>query len=115
MRTVGQATACSSACLRQKDARLIQQRYGCRQTVRMRCSGRHRLRFLLRRTAAGETTRVLAISPRNTVLLEQLRGYQQDPETGKPLKGDDDAVDSLIALVAPIARRHRDLTDIETA
>lgn len=73
------------------------------------------LRFLLRRTAAGETTRVLAISPRNTVLLEQLRGYQQDPETGKPLKGDDDAVDSLIALVAPIARRHRDLTDIETA
>ena len=73
------------------------------------------LRYLLRRTAAGETTRVLAISPRNTVLLEQLRGYQQDPETGKPLKGDDDAVDSLIALVAPIARRHRDLTDIETA
>lgn len=70
------------------------------------------LRMLLRRTLAGETTRVLAISPSNKILLEQMRGYAQD-ETGKFEKGDDDAVDSLIAGVQPVAKRHRALLDAE--
>lgn len=68
------------------------------------------LRMLLRRTLAGETTRVLAISPTNRVLLEQLRSYQQD-EQGKFEKGGDDAVDALIAGVQPVAKRHRELVD----
>jgi hypothetical protein len=73
------------------------------------------LRALLRRTQAGETTRVIAISPENTVLLKQLREYQQDPDTGKGVKGDDDAVDALIALVSMTAKAHRDLTQKEVA
>jgi hypothetical protein len=70
------------------------------------------LRILLRRTLAGEETRVLAISPANTVLIEQMRDYQQT-ETGKFEKGNDDAVDSLIAGVQPLAKKHRDLVDRE--
>lgn len=69
------------------------------------------LRMLLRRTGAGETTRVLAISPQNTVLLRQLRGLEQNPLSGKIEKGDDDSVDSLIAGVQPVAKRFRALID----
>lgn len=64
------------------------------------------LRLLMKRTLAEETTRILAISPENSELLEQLRGYEED-EQGKFVKEDDDAVDSLIAGTAPIARAHR--------
>lgn len=67
------------------------------------------LRQLFERTAQGKTTRVLAISPANQELLRQLRAYALDPLTEKPRKGDDHSVDSLIALVSPIAARHREL------
>lgn len=54
--------------------------------------------------------RVLAISPRNRLLKEQMEEYQED-EFGKFEKGDDDAVDALIALVQPDARTHRMLIE----
>lgn len=50
--------------------------------------------------------RVLAISPRNTMLIEQMQDYEED-EFGKPLKGGDDAIDALIAGVQPEAKQHR--------
>lgn len=68
------------------------------------------LRFLLRRTLAGETTRVLAISPANELLIEQMRALQQK-EDGMIIKGNDDAVDSLIAGSQPLAKRHRALVE----
>lgn len=74
------------------------------------------IRLLLRRTREGKDTRVLAISPQNEVLLEQLRGYgykENDPERFE--KGDDDAVDALIAGVAPVARKHRKVVEAEIA
>lgn len=71
------------------------------------------LRALLRRTAQGETTRVIAISPKNTVLLAQLRSYTQD-DLGRIEKGGDDAVDALIAGVQPVARRHRESVEEAT-
>lgn len=51
-------------------------------------------------------TRVLAISPRNVKLKEQMEDYEED-EYGKFLKGNDDAVDALIAGVQPLAKAHR--------
>lgn len=72
------------------------------------------IRMLLRRTLAGESTRVLAISPANTVLIGQMRSYTQ-LEDGRFEKGNDDAVDSLIAGVQPIAKRHRALLNEEVA
>lgn len=72
------------------------------------------LRLLLDRTKAGETTRVLAISPRNSLLLDQLREYQED-EFGKPQKGNDDAVDALIAAAAPEAKAHRVIVEEQKA
>jgi hypothetical protein len=68
------------------------------------------LRLLMRRTLEEHTTRILAISPENVELGEQLRTYEEDDE-GKFLKGDDDAVDSLIAGAAPIARAHRKMVE----
>lgn len=50
--------------------------------------------------------RILAISPVNVMLLEQLKDYEED-EFGKPLKGGDDAVDALLAGVQPDAKMHR--------
>lgn len=70
------------------------------------------LRLLLRRAARGERTRVLAISPQNQILLEQLRSYEQD-EVGKFVKGNDDAVDSLIAGATPIAVKYRSVLEAE--
>lgn len=67
------------------------------------------LRQLFERTAAGKETRVIAISPRNQVLLRQLRSYELDQKTGKPRKGDDHTVDALIALTAPVAERHQEM------
>lgn len=71
------------------------------------------LRILLRNSYAaveagddGDLSRVLAISPQNRLLLDQMEAYQED-EFGKPLKGDDDAVDALIAGATPLARKHR--------
>lgn len=52
------------------------------------------------------TTRLLAISPRNTKLIEQMEDYEED-EFGKFQKGNDDAVDALIAGVQPLAKAHR--------
>lgn len=73
------------------------------------------LRLLMGRAKAhleGENdgTRILAISPKNALVIEQLRGYEHD-DFGKPLKGKDDAVDALIAAVSPIAKRHRATVD----
>lgn len=68
------------------------------------------LRFLLRRTLDGEKTRILAISPKNTTLLEQMRSIEQ-LEDGRLVKGNDDAVDALIAGAQPVAKRHRALVD----
>lgn len=77
------------------------------------------LRLLLNRSLAfvngeGDGTRVLAISPRNGLLLDQMRGYHED-DFGKPVKGDDDAVDALIAGAAPVARKYRAAVDKATA
>lgn len=52
------------------------------------------------------TTRVLAISPRNVKLIEQMEDYEED-EFGKFQKGNDDCVDALIAGVQPLAKQHR--------
>jgi hypothetical protein len=41
-----------------------------------------------------------------------MRSYEQD-EVGKFVKGNDDAVDSLIAGVTPIAVKHRSLLEAE--
>jgi hypothetical protein len=70
------------------------------------------LRLLMRRTREEETTRILAISPENSELIEQLRDYQED-ELDRFQKGNDDAVDSLIAGAAPIARHHRKMIEAE--
>lgn len=64
------------------------------------------LRQLLNRTRAGESTRVLAVSPRNTTLIRQLRTREFNAR-GDLVKGDDHNFDALIALTAPIAERHR--------
>lgn len=72
------------------------------------------LRLLLNRTLAGHATRVLAISPRNELLADQLRGMQVD-DKDKLVKGDDDSVDALIAGVAPLAIRHRETAAQELA
>lgn len=69
------------------------------------------LRLLLRRVSEGETTRILAISPTNTTLLGQMRRYETDA-LGKPKKGDDDAVDALIAGGTPTAKSHRAVIDL---
>lgn len=68
------------------------------------------LRVLIRRTLAEETTRILAISPENAELLDQMYDYQEDEE-GKFKKGNDDDVDALIAVAAPIARAHRKMVE----
>lgn len=65
------------------------------------------LRELFKRTADGETTRVIAVSPTNLVLLEQLRGLRQD-DKGEVLKEEDHAPDALIAGVSPIAMQFPD-------
>jgi Terminase large subunit, T4likevirus-type, N-terminal len=70
------------------------------------------LRLLLRRTLNEEITRVLAISPENVELIEQMRDYQED-EFDRFQKGNDDAVDALIADAAPIARRWRSAIEEE--
>lgn len=57
-------------------------------------------------SGSPDKTRVLAISPRNVKLREQLEDYQED-EFGKFQKGNDDAVDALIAGVQPLAKQHR--------
>jgi hypothetical protein len=80
------------------------------------------LRLLLRRTLEAKEagwpegqamTRVLAISPRNEVLCDQLPEYEEG-EDGKPVKGNDDAIDALIALANRSARAHRKIIDAET-
>jgi hypothetical protein len=70
------------------------------------------LRLLMRRTLEEETTRILAISPYNGELIDQLRDYQED-ELDRFQKGNDDAVDALIADAAPIARRWRSMVEKE--
>jgi hypothetical protein len=76
----------------------------------------HYLRRLFRRVAEGETTGVIAISPRNVVLIRQLYALRfADDDSGKVEKIDDHGPDALIAGVAPVARRHRKLVELEDA
>lgn len=66
------------------------------------------LRLLMRRASDGEATRVLAISPTNKTLIRQLKAYEyKDSDPSKFEKGDDDAVDALIAGTYPVAKAHR--------
>jgi hypothetical protein len=64
------------------------------------------LRRLFRHAQQERLVQTIAISPRNVVLIRQLRALQFGPD-GKVRKADDDAPDALIAGVAPIARAHR--------
>lgn len=66
------------------------------------------IRQLLQRAEDGETTKILAISPRNTVLLDQLRGLKLD-DKGDVVKENDHAPDALIAGIWPIAAEFPDL------
>lgn len=81
------------------------------------------LRLLFKRTLeAKETgwpdgqamTRVIAISPKAIVLCDQLPEYEEG-EDGKPVKGNDDAIDALIAGAERSARAHRKVIDAEAA
>lgn len=70
------------------------------------------LRRLARRTAEAQPTQILAISPRCPVLMRQLKSLKRDPEdpAGSWLKDDDQhGPDAAVALVAPIAKRHREM------
>ncbi len=72
------------------------------------------LRRLARRAAdpAAAGVQVLAVSPRCPVLLRQLKALERDMEdpTGSWKKDEDQhGPDAAIALVAPIAKRHREL------
>lgn len=72
------------------------------------------LRLLFNRVADGHDTKIIAISPRNEVLLRQLRGLLlADDDSGKVAKGNDHGPDALIAGAAPIAAAHRALTVTE--
>jgi hypothetical protein len=66
------------------------------------------MKSLVERAAHGHRTRVLAISPGCRKLITQLRGLQKDPKDPELwLKENDHGPDSLVALLAPIARRNR--------
>lgn len=68
------------------------------------------IRQLLQRAQDGETTQILAVSPQNTVLLDQLRGLRLDSkDPDKVVKENDHAPDALIAGVWPIAAEFPDL------
>jgi hypothetical protein len=57
---------------------------------------------------------VLAISPRNVVLAEQIFGWERkSEETEEAIKENDHGPDALVAGIAPISRRHRDRVDAE--
>ena len=64
------------------------------------------LKQLFDRAAKGETTRTIAISPRNIKLINQLKELKyDDPETGRIDKTNDHGPDALIAGTAMIAER----------
>lgn len=65
-------------------------------------------RILLKRTAMGKTTRIMAIHPDNAELLRQLRSWaRKDEESEEAEKYDDHGPDAVLAGIAPIAARHR--------
>jgi hypothetical protein len=65
------------------------------------------LRKLFRRAADGKRTQIIAISPRNQVLLAQLRGLEFDnQDEGRVRKGDDHGPDALLAAASPVAARY---------
>lgn len=73
------------------------------------------VRLLLKNTYDEKATRVLALAPAgegNKKLIEQLedlQGKETDPE--KVMKGNDDGPDGLLALCAPLARKHRHIIE----
>jgi hypothetical protein len=70
-------------------------------------------RLLMKRTALGKTTRIMAIHPDNVELLRQLRSWEfkknksTEEATEEVDKGDDHGPDAVLAGIAPIAARHR--------
>lgn len=70
-------------------------------------------RRLVGRAALGQTTRVLAVSPRCAELIRQAAALRVDPDTGAIAKGDDHGPDALLAVLAPIAVRHRAALEAE--
>lgn len=68
------------------------------------------MRRLFKRTGEGRAAGVIAISPQNTELIRQLRGLESAPDALWK-KDDDHGPDALVAGIADIARRHRELTD----
>jgi hypothetical protein len=74
--------------------------------------GMNYLRTLFRRTAAGETTRIIAIHPDNEELIYQLKGWRRKgPETSDVIKEDDHGPDAVVAGIAPIAKRYREFIE----
>ena len=74
------------------------------------------LRRLFNRTAEGRDIGVIAISPRCEELVRQLRELQfRDADQGKVLKHNDHGPDALVAGMAQVARKHRDLIDNQTS
>jgi hypothetical protein len=71
------------------------------------------LRTLFRRTAAGETTRVIAIHPDNAELIWQLKDWKfkkiagTDTVSNETIKENDHGPDAVVAGTAHIAARHR--------
>lgn len=66
------------------------------------------LRRLFKRAGEGRRTGVAAVSPANAELVRQLRGLQSAPD-GLWKKEDDHGPDAIVAGVADLARRHREL------
>lgn len=66
------------------------------------------MRVLLKRVAMGHTTRILLIHPDNVELIRQLNVWERKTEESEETtKHDDHGPDALIALLAPIAKAHR--------
>ena len=66
------------------------------------------LRHLFRRAAAGETSRIIAIDPENTLLIEQLRVWRWREDRPDEIdKGNDEGPDALTAGTAVLATAWR--------
>lgn len=66
------------------------------------------MRVLLKRVAMGHTTRILLIHPDNEELIRQLKIWERKTEESEETtKVDDHGPDALTALLAPVAKAHR--------
>lgn len=73
------------------------------------------MRRLFERVGNGKTVQIIAISPENRELLRQLPELPSDPETNGSWKKmpDQHGPDALVAGIAPVAARHRQLIQTE--